>query len=136
MQDCRERAVTRLSGGKIDTAAARAQVLRRPMPDQSGPWVPRMIETLREFKLLGLEFHFAWRVALRQHPPRTLELGRRDDPEALAWFHGVCQDAWFDMPAPAGTPSKLRGLRQALEGGFLPHEDAGARGRVRALPVI
>ena len=51
--------------------------------DRSGPWVPRLIETLCEFKRLGLEFDFAWRIALRQHPPNVNEIGGRFDPHSL-----------------------------------------------------
>ena len=132
MQDCRERAVTRLSNGKVNVEReqdARTRVLGRAMPDQSGPWVPRFVDALKEFRALGLEFDFAWRVAVRQHPPRTAEIGTRNDPGALDWFYEKCMAAWFDLPAADGSPSKLRGLavallptrgRRAAAGGYAP----------------
>ena len=97
-------------------------------------WVPTVVESLCESKRLGLPFDPAWGLALARHPPRLHELGVSRVHEdtlldqsaagAVQWFRGVCEAAYGDWPRvdvetgqPAG-PSRMRGLRAALEGGF------------------
>jgi hypothetical protein len=99
-------------------------------------WVPTVVEALCESKRNGLPFNAAWGLAITRHRPRLNELGityavSNDEAEnlfeqpsakALEWFRRVCEDAYEDRPKEDGSPSRMRGLRDALDGGFAEPE--------------
>lgn len=91
-------------------------------------WTGEVVDALCESKRCGLDFEAAWELAIRRHPPRLHELGvgraREDAQERLwdqsgwrelEWWRGVCEAAYVDAPAADGSPSRLCGLRSALE---------------------
>ena len=96
-------------------------------------WTSRFVGSLCESKRDGLPFDAAFALAKHRHPPRLHELGVSRvgsdklfdlDPlelspaQAMEWWREVCEAAYHDAPAPDGTPSRMRGLRAALEDGF------------------
>lgn len=102
-------------------------------------YIQSVIDEMAQMKRDGLPFDQAWAVANSRHRYRPVELGIRgsmveaanlfEQPEyeALEWWRGVCERAYNDAPAPDGSPSKLRGLRAALENGFSFDEGRAAR---------
>lgn len=88
-------------------------------------WTQRVVDDLADSKAARLPFNAAWTRAVQEHPPDLRELGIRsghldslfdqDGNDALEWWRGICQRAYVDAPAPGGGPSRLRGLRAALE---------------------
>jgi hypothetical protein len=97
-------------------------------------WTADLTDALCEYKTAGLTFDDAWRVGLAKHPPQLRELGilgssldtleDQAGAAALEWLRGVMLDAWHGRPAAGttaaenGQPSRLRGLRAALEDGL------------------
>lgn len=95
-------------------------------------WVAAVVEDLAAAKRAGTDFDSAWRAAMTGQPPRLAELGvprtqvdtllDQTAASGLGWFRGVCEAAWVDAPSLMGGPSKLRGLRAALETGDVSEE--------------
>jgi hypothetical protein len=108
-------------------------------------WTSRIVEDMAEMKRCGLPFEQAWATATARHKFQPAALGVRgtweaqslfEQPEyaALEWYRGVCKAAYENHPSPFGGPSRLVGLRAALDGGFRldSSRDAGKPGRYRA----
>jgi hypothetical protein len=94
------------------------------------PWHEEFTDRMADLRRSGrFEFERAWEITLRYLPPNprrdfgvrgpwyvegTLD-ALRAEREHLAWFRGVCEQAW------AGGPSRLRllraeGLKDAMGG--------------------
>lgn len=105
-------------------------------------WVSAVVADLVAAKHRGQDFDAAWDAAMFTRLPRLHELGVSRDvdvmgepraAEAIQWFRGVCEAAWLGALAPGGGPSRLRGLRAALESGIGSEVRVqGARKRSRA----
>jgi hypothetical protein len=114
-------------------------------------WTSKVVEDMAEMKRLRidcgepLDFDTDWLLALSRHKFQAKDLGVRgtweaqslfEQPEyaALEWYRGVCKAAYENHPSPFGGPSRLVGLRAALDGGFRldSSRDAGKPGRYRA----
>lgn len=88
-------------------------------------WCAQFVAELCAHKRDGRSFDAAWKLALRSHPPRPMDLGLRGVPltlegealraEAVEWYRGVCEAAWHDWPAADGRRSALRHIQAAFD---------------------
>ncbi len=95
-----------------------------------------------ELKHQGATFDTAWDTAMSLHPLRAKDIGgggatasKRDARAAVKWYRRVCENAWFDEPAPNGGPSRLP-LLQDLSVLLTPWDDSQVVGRSKVLKWV